>query len=245
MADLFFVNEAIVITQDTAVYGETPVVDDTEYDYILDIDITSTTLNDLFATRVFVQNSSEQNNAGENIFDVTLALNNSYVESLLGGNNVDLSSAKTDVTNKAAYSTIDSSVSQKMGLRLLEVMATKIFGHARARAAISNDTAFYLLKTAVSEALHDAVSNKRNDIFNQYVQYDRIEQNPSNDVTVNGVFNFQDTTLHIPMFLNGEMISSLSAPTDLLNGPDVGGLQVINGLYNIPMLLKFNQTPPL
>jgi hypothetical protein len=242
MADLFFVNEAIVVDQNTAVYGEVPVVDETAYDYILDIDIGSNTLNDLFSTRVFLQNSAEQNTAGENTYDVNLLINNDFVSAVLGGNNVDLSSQMTDVTGKAAYSTIDSSASQQLGLRLLEVMATKIFGHARARAAISNDTAFYEIKSRLAEALHDAVANKRNDIFNQYVQYDRIEENTGNDVTANGVFNFKATRFEIPLFLNGAMESSLSAPADLLNGPDVGGEQVINGVYNIPMLLKFNES---
>ena len=58
-------------------------------------------------------------------------------------------------------------------------------------------------------------------------------------------FNFNGLTFDFPMFLSGNMITSNSLTNEerelLQNGPNVGGTTLINGSYNIPILVKFHQ----
>jgi hypothetical protein len=262
MSDTFFVNSPFTISQNTDLYAETDISIFNEYDYILNINlskfndnnvITPLSINELFNDRIFKQNSNTQNTSNENLYDVTLTANLDAINTLLySSNSVSISSSNLDITNKSTYNTLTTG-QKLLGLRFLEIVATKIFGHAKARAAISNDTDFYrplsdegsLIKQ-IGEGINIALDTKKNTIFNKYVAYDRIELNPSNDVDDIADFNFEDTEWEFPIYFESTLTDlGNNVSMELLNnGPNVGGNILKNGHMNVPILLRFFVNTP-
>lgn len=258
MADNFFVNSPFNVTQNAQIYSVTVTTNANQYDYILGINVTAagwTSMNDLFANKHFIQNSSAQNTNGENNVDISLDANIAAINALLYGSNaVSISSDMSNVSGHAAYTTLTAG-DKLVGLRFLEVVATKVFGHAKARAAIANDTEFYSnangsIIAQIADGINNAISTKKSDIFNAYVAYDRVEENVNTnnasnefnaDAEANKTFNFADTNWEFPIyFLSTVDDNNSNADLSLLNnGPNVGGNQLVNGSMNVPILLRF------
>jgi hypothetical protein len=256
-SDSFFINNPFTISQNAQIYSETLLTNTSTYDYILEINIRDgafTTPNSLFNTRTYQQNVGTQNSTGENLVDINLTINTDMLNIILYGvNSVDISSTMNNVVQQSAYNTLIKGSHHLLGLRFLEISATKIFGHAKARAAIANDTEFYLPYTSqgsliqqISDGINNSIVNKKLDIFNYYVTYDRIELNPNNDAVSPINFNFDNTNWEFPIYYttvigdnnSGANLSLLS------NGPNVGGNQLINGQLSVPILLKFHAFIP-
>ena len=118
------------------------------------------------------------------------------------------------------------------GERLLEIVAIKIFGHPKARAAIANDNSFYDIEQ-LSIKVYDAFNNHRNEFGNYYMGiYDITE--PNNNTQFINVSNFN---IIFPFYLKG--ITHKKSIQLFKNGPNVGGSLLVNGEYNIPLLLTF------
>ena len=158
------------------------------------------------------------------VFNFNLSLTN--INSFLSSN--------SSLTSRSNSSTIiyglESSL-RPFGERLLEIVAIKIFGHPKARAAISNDNSFYN-STQLSTKVFDALNNHRNELGNYYMGIYDIQPN-STPQTIN-VNNFN---IIFPFFLNGA--TQKSSINLFRNGPSVGGSLLRNGNYNIPLLLTF------
>lgn len=276
MATTFFMNYNFEVTQNTAVYAQDlSAANMQQYDYVLGINIAAggwVSMNQLFTSRVFQQNTNVGGNNNENLVDISLNVDISNTKALLFSNSaVTISSMKSDINMRPAYSTFESG-EQKMGTRFLEIVATKIFGHARARAAIDNDSDFYQNNTTgggtdsiiaqIANGINNAVSSERNNIFNYYVELDRYANQanygspnnnnslPNNPVNYNGndldeaeTFNFMNTNWDFPMNLIGVIhdgnLLSAGNLDQVNNGPVVGGNQLVNGQYRIPILLRF------
>lgn len=256
MSDNFFINEPFTVSQNTDVYAKSANADETTYDYVLSINVNGVwnSMNDLFGNRVFIQSSPNENTADENNVNIMLDANVTALNSLLYSNGVvGISSSKTSIatTNAAVYGTLLSG-NHLLGLRFLEIVATKVFGHAKARAAIDNDTQFYAPASTTSSiinqivnGINNAVANKKADIFNMYVAFDRIQNNVNTntnaDVYANQNFNFDGTQWQFPIYFLST-VTDTTADSNLglvNNGPDVGGNVLINGSMNVPVLLKF------
>jgi hypothetical protein len=259
--DSFFVNEMFTVNQNAFFYAENNAATTNEYDYIFDVNISAvvadsltglSTMNDLFNVRHFKQNRADQNTTNENRADVDIEINFDSLNNLLHtANAVAISSTRTDVVTTYAniYGTL-SPGENRLGLRFLEVVATKVFGHAKARAAIANDTDFYRpLSSAgsmieqIAYGMDNAVINFRNTIFNMYVAYDRIQLNNENDVDQVVNFNFENTIFEFPIkfrsFIQDD--GSDNANMSLVNnGPIVGGAQLQYGLMEVPILVRFH-----
>lgn len=108
--------------------------------------------------------------------------------------------AEAAPSRKGVVIGMSDSATENIGFRFLEIAAVQIFNHARARAAIRNDTDFV---TSMRETVTD-ISDKINvytainadggvkdDIFNQYVQQNLLVNYPANDVDAVVPFNFQ------------------------------------------------------
>lgn len=253
MADLFFVNSAFTVTQNASLYAQNMPADYTIYDYILDINAGIggwTTMNELFNNKDFVQNSAQQNNGAENGVTVNLTANLDAINTLLFASNaVDISSTMTSVTSNAAYNTLNRNSRNLLGLRFLEIVATKIFGHAKARAAIANDSDFYRPSSVgsasiinqIATGINNSLQNRKYDLFNAYAQYDRIQDNNTNDVEVSANFNFDNTNWEFPIFFVSQLqdIGADGNLSELNNGPSVGGNTLTSGTMNVPILLRF------
>jgi hypothetical protein len=263
----FFVNAPFNISQNTQLYAQNlDVPTFSSYDYILNIDAGIAewnTMNQLFSERSFEQVSPTQNTAGEDIYNINLALNMNGVTNLLHSRSaVEIYSQNSAVSSSAAYTTLSAGKSL-LGLRFLEILATKIFGHSQARAAIANDSAFYQnsansLIQQIASGLNNALQAKQNDIFNSYVETGRVANQAQlitnnnvdvgNDVNMYQTFNFGNSNWEFPMVLTGNLIN-MESNHDLAtinNGPTtVGGNLLVNGQYGVPILLKFhlNQAP--
>jgi hypothetical protein len=117
--------------------------------------------------------------------------------------------------------------------RLLEIAATKIFGHPKARAAISNDITFTDI-SGLAQKISDSFNQHKNDFGDYYMGVMDINTTNSESQPIN-VSNFD---IIFPFNLKG---STLSNPNTIYqrNGPNVGGTLLQNGIYDIPLLLQF------
>jgi hypothetical protein len=227
----FFINDVITVTQGTSLYsnnGESSA-NTSEYDYVFNVAVANST--SVFSAATWIQNSLDANS-----YNATLTVDSAAL----------LSHLNTDVTSVAAgrgnNSTFDGST-QTVGLRFLELAAVKIFGHAKARAAISNDTDFTSsdsgkimdqIATGVDTKVTSSIANK---LFETYVSKDLIN---TNDVTSSQTFNLSGTIWEFPIHFT----SSLTATTltdGLNNGPDDNGVLLANGAMNdVPILLRLS-----
>lgn len=249
-----FINSPMAINQNTNVYGTFIAEGSYDYTFCINIATISPDITDIFANASFIQNTSNIDN-----YDINLTINPSIIFNNWNSsfNNQNLVSINVGNSN-IAFATLLPNTYQTIGDRLLEVVAHKLFGHGQARAAISNDHEFYQHDAKIWDHLSNTVSQNhiRNDIFSQYVAADRYRINPSgfNNGIFNDVFsdvgnwvnfNFGGLTFDFPLYVSGDMLLDPSlTPSEiaiLQNGPNVGGSSLINGKYNIPILIRFHQ----
>ena len=245
-----FLNNPLFLDQDTSVYGQ--YINEGTYDYTFVINVANfaSNITTMFANASFIQNSVNMDN-----YDVNISLNSdsNFLNWSSVFNNQPIVTVNIGNSN-IAFPTLEPTSNQPIGDRLLEVVAHKLFGHGQARAAISNDFQFYTHDAAVWDHLANTVNMNefRNDIFNQYVATGRYELHSfaNNGVDSNDVdnwinFNFDGMTFDYPLYLTGNMLTDPSiTPAELsliTNGPNVGGTKLVNGLYNIPILIRFTQ----
>lgn len=194
-------------------YDPTQNINDLEFDYIIQL---KGSLDNLFNTRQF--------DITENSLFVNLILNNQYYETMF--NNTKMSteteSQITGISNSTDFNT-----------RILEILALKIFGHAGARAAISNDT--YITNNLYNNLylhINKVIDSHKFDMYNQYnkeiLPYFNYEQLTN--------FDFTDYTLSFPGSIYGKLSYNFKPKT-------IGGISSVsnNGEYNIPILIKLGQ----
>jgi hypothetical protein len=265
MTDHFFINDSFTISQTASIYSNNlPSVNTNIYDYILDINVAGvwTSMNELFAERRFM--TEPLGNDVVNLTDVVrLNVNRSKLANLLEtSNSISISSQKNTIfdTHASVYNTLEAQP-QLAGFRFLEIVATKIFGHAKTKIAIENSDDYYAnnynddynivnsLIGQIAWGVFNSVTNKKVDITNDYIETDRIQDNSNNLVftNVNGFprpfmeYNFNDTVWEFPIVFHTTLSStSNTAISELNNGPDVGGARLVNGEVNVPVLLRFS-----
>lgn len=256
-----FINAPFTVHQDANAIG-TYLEEGTSYDYIFRVNVASLcngNMSLLFNNAAFSQNTSDLENV-----NINLVLDNSTTFTNWGNDFNNQSLVTVNVGQSLiAFQTLQPDTYEKIGDRLLEIVAHKLFGHGQARAAINNDYEFYTHDAKVWDNLSNAVlvDGFRHDVFNQYVALGRYSSeansnsvnngNTQNDVNnMNGgdhwvPFNFNGLTFDFPMFLAGNMLTDASLTNSerelLQNGPNIGGTKLVNGSYNIPILVKFHQ----
>jgi len=230
----FFVNEYVVFNQDTTV-DQAPA---TAYSVDYKLTLHSVDLNTVFPL------TFQQNSIDVNAVDVTLnrspASNAAMVALVAAAKNTwALASNAAGVVSSG----ITAGVTLPLATRLLEVVALRVFGHAAARAAFRNDTAF---QTSVDEQLpnkiYNALNNKRNDLFGAYVNDDRIknEDDMNNSINMNlANFNMQ-FIVSITGSIKSDEDNSVITTGGLHNGYEAhGGVSTMTGgVYNIPVLVE-------
>ena len=205
-----------------------------DYTFIVNVSSFSNTITGIFSNATYIRNSSNLND-----YNVDLQLNTDIITNLNTTNTVTVFIGQS---NKA-FGTLKPTLSEKIGDRLLETVAHKLFGHGQARAAINNDPEYYSHDGEVWNHLSTSVNNNklRHDIFNQYVASGRYTN--SNDVNQSVAFNFDGLTFDFPMRVVGSLVYDTNltqVQQELLkNGPNVGGTLMNNGTYNIPVLVRF------
>ncbi len=249
---VIFINNPYEISQDTNIYGQ--YINEEggiTYDYVFKINVHTNDVTDI--TQIFSTATYTQDTTNLELYNVDLTLNTDYINII---NNTDM--VTIDIAASArSFATLNPYESEKVGDRLLEVVAHKIFGHGQARAAIKNDLEFFTHDGELWTHLANSVNTPtfRNDIFNQYVamgRYNTFENGEyvnnyndgRNDVNTDVQFNFTGLTFDFPLWLNGviNLDNRVAAnEADIFrNGPDVLGTKLVNGVYNIPILVKFS-----
>jgi hypothetical protein len=243
-----FINNPLLINQNTNVYGSY-INEGTSYDYTFSINLASFAgnISTIFNTASFTQNLI-------NLEDVNIDL--SINPSTTFANWTRFNNKRTVTLglgqSNVAFATLQPTIPHSIGDRLLEVIAHKVFGHGQSRTAINNDSEFYTHDGELWNHLSNSISlpNIKHDIFNQYVGSGRYQSTAMNDLNVTDVngssvnFNFQGFTFDYPLFVAGNILTEASLTTDevnlITNGPYVGGTSLVNGLYNIPILVSFH-----
>lgn len=225
MSVVYFYNEVFDINTDTQLYAENRLVyNDQLYDYIITI---NGSLNCLFAIKSYQQDPTSINNV-----IVNFEINNNYY------NNYYITTNITTATNALINGVLVEECD--FDTRVLEILALKIFGHARARAAISNDTdIIHDLQNEFYNHINNVVQTHKYDIFNQYVQLDKPQMR-RNDVNRPANFNFTNGVFAFPCYISGSLVDKSNLSNELLNGPKTGISSVENGDYNIPILIKIS-----
>jgi len=250
----FFIDEEIIINQNTIVNAQIINANESNYEYVLDI---NTNMNNLFNSRTYIQNATNQEN-----IDLNISTNIDYINSLLAGN-VAIYSVNESILNSInVYNQLDKSP-DSVGQKLLEIVATKIFGDSTGIAGISNQLSFIDIDTnpnnntvgyRINTGINNALVNLGNILFDQYVASDKYSNDIiariNNDTTTPYDFNFLSSIIDIPLRLTGELeinsnngvlnFSQAEFASAIMNGPDVGGSLLVNGAYNITFLLKFH-----
>lgn len=156
-----------------------------------------TSLNQLFNSRTYKQNSTN----AENI-DINLSINDTYVATLFN-------SVENAVGGSSGNFIGIQSTAATFSQRLLEMVALKVFNHAKARAAIANDNDFSGLHTQVTTHLSTSFTNSdlRNNFFEQYIQSQEIlNADGQNDVDAFVNFNLASSQIFIYGNLSGSII---------------------------------------
>jgi hypothetical protein len=235
----FFLAAPIVINYDTAVVVSSIDINYNEYEYMLGVNITrlinpytnlSYAMNDLFNARTYTRN-------GDGI-DIAINTSNDEVYYLLTSNIITMTSADNTIAAPGTSYSLLPSRPESVGKRLLEIIATKIFGNPYASIAFSN-TIEYLgdreIKTitmdntqiteiyeyeysipaqAITNGLYNSISSNGMNFFKQYVSSGKISIDTRckierNDTSLVTLFNMQKTEVDLPIFFTGSMTDSV------------------------------------
>lgn len=253
MSTDLFINKSLQINQNANLYGANLNDGESTYDYDyvfkIHVDGFASNITDIFTNATFKQNSSNTQDVNINL---TINSSATYTNFETMFNQIDIVTV-TQGLSSVNFNSLKPTIGQKIGDRLLEVVAHKLFGHGQARAAIKNDPAFYNHDAKIWDHLCNSLQDSviQHDIFNEYVATGRYNANSTtysndlNDLDTFENFNFNGLIFGFPFWLNGtlELDDSLSTAEKniIKNGPTVGGTSLLNGNYNIPILIQFTQ----
>ena len=237
--DSLFINNPLYITQNT----NNAYIPSTNYnyDYAITINLASLPgvngdITHIFKSSSFTQNTLNietyntnmnilpSNNLNNFIFNWT-DINQQMLMKIRPGNSI------------VGFGTFPIA-NNKMGDRILEILAHKLFGNAQSNDAIDNSSEFYTHDYKIWDHLSESISNNQtqNDIMNQYISLGRISNSNSN-------FNFDGLSFDYLLQIDGSLLLNNSIPSNKAsifnNGPDLGGTRLVNGQYEIPILMKF------
>jgi hypothetical protein len=253
-SNYIFINNPYTISQDVDIYGSHLYNNIYNYDYIFSINILS--FNNIFSNASF-----KQNDINIDEYDINISLldsnhfknwnsffnNQSIVKIAAGDSNIGFGSFNTNPL--------------KIGDRLLEIIAHKLFGHAQAHAAIKNDNSFYSHDNKLWDHLSNSISQTtfRNDIFNQYVITGRYNTILSGKVETQTSKIYYDVSnpLNIPLIgwyqfnsLDNYLLDSSGNNYNLINnnseykiGSPTGGYASFTGItttLQIPNIINLN-----
>lgn len=181
-------------------------------------------LNSGLTNKMNLFNTATVTGTGNNISNVNLVINQTQFLSILTTNKTGISQS-----NNSRFLGFDRN-NTPFGTRLLEIMATKVFGHAKARAAIANDAEFYNMNTIIPR-IQNSFNVEKNNIAQYYMNATGtiLNGNTSNLPVSNANFI-------IPVYLVGNTRSLFTKDIIIADCASAGGSLIKNGVYNIPLL---------
>jgi hypothetical protein len=216
-------------------------------DLLSDIEINMVTLNDVdFLLNFQVNNLSnlfpityKQDATNTDLFNVDVSMNHILMEEYLSNSiNPNWSTSKSN-------DVITSGLSGTGNLpnSLLEIIALRVFGNGKARAAITNDTLIDDSILSEKSNFFNALTNKKYELFKRFQQSDRFDSNSAFNPVI---MNLNNTRLSFPVWLTGSIAGpdgNVLSTFPYSNGYNsYNGLgKMSNGVYNIPILIRFFQ----
>jgi hypothetical protein len=225
----FVVDEYITITQNAMLATNVPITT-LNIDYSLSLEVNN--LIDLFNI------TYQQNSLNAEMYDINVVMNNILMNQYLNDiQNWSISKLNNNVVSVGLTNT------NELPKALLETIALRVFGSGNARAVIVND---YSINESVLSHTNDFYyyfNNRRNQFFQAYVASGRIS---GGDVSQSATMNLNNTRLSFPMYVTGKMFDSTG--NDLILNPYIDGYSsyngygtMSNGVYNIPVIIRFHQ----
>jgi hypothetical protein len=127
-----------------------------------------------------------------------------------------------------------------LGNRFLEILAIHIFGHAKTRSAIRNDTAFNQIPLTIKNSILNSLNfNVKQDFFQQYVGSGKYIY--SNDVDQYESFNLDDSIMRykIEFTVNDIFDSSGINLTSLTNENNMWHTNITIDFVHNPNIPRF------
>jgi len=225
MSFSYYFDEPFLINSQTQLYAEpNKLVDTNIYDYIITF---NTMFDTFFNSKTYKQDPQSPNNV-----DIDFSISsNEYINIY---QNTKMQPTETNAYIYGSMDTIDFST------RILEILALKIFGHAKARAAINNDTDIVNgLQNDLYNHIGSMLDRHKHNIYNMYV-YQDLQDLKQDDVDSPPNFNFNYDKIAFPGYIKGSLSNKNLLSSSLMNGPVHGINSVVNGDYNIPILLMIS-----
>jgi len=237
----FFINSYFDISKNVNVN-----VDNFNFDYILNLDLSL--YPPFIGMQTFFTTYNYTINSDSTIGIINLTLNKDLVKNLLTydfnkytkNGIITFEPGNIDVFTNPNFGILKAEPC-KFGYRILEIIATKIFGNCEDYVLIDNGIDFYKSDgVCLINQVIDDIGNLFNDdtVLNNIMT---IYQNDSHYINTPGTHNFYfyNSIWEFPMFYSDAVSFIDGNNTNNFNGPNMGGSEIDNGLYNIPILLKF------
>lgn len=226
----FVVDEYITITQNAMLATNVPI-STLNIDYSLSLEVNN--LIDLFNI------TYQQNALNTEMYDINVVMNNVLMNTYLNNTaNWSITKLNNNVVSAGLTNT------NELPKALLETIALRVFGSGNARAAIVNDYSINETVLSYSNDFYYYFNNRRNQFFQAYVSSGRIS---GGDVSQPVTMNLNNTRLSFPMYVTGKMFDSMG--NNLVLNPYINGYSsyngygtMSNGVYNIPVIVRFHQS---
>jgi hypothetical protein len=208
-------------------------------DYVLNINLgllnNFVNFNQFFNIATYDQNNNVQ-------LEINIPFINNLLYNSPGFITFDSTGANIDVVNNPAYLKLKTNTTN-LNYRFLEILGTKIFGDPTFTNKFLNSNEFindYNISDSIIRQVIDRIgnvlsdTNVTSDILDSYSQLP-VYITPTGKTN----FNFRNTIWEFPIYLKGNIFNELGVDANTYNGPDMGGSKIVNGTYNIPILLRF------
>lgn len=201
-----------------------------------------TNLYELFSNHHYIQNNvtsfiinlSYDNDQMNKIFDKTVTEPGFFgplMQGTLGQNAIGKQNGSINGTDQS---------NTNLGNRFLEILAIHIFGHAKTRSAIRNDTAFNQIPLTIKNSILNSLNfNVKQDFFQQYVGSGKYIY--SNDVDQYESFNLDDSIMRykIEFTVNDIFDSSGINLTSLTNENNMWHTNITIDFVHNPNIPRF------
>jgi hypothetical protein len=203
-----------------------------------DAGIATTRISDLFTTATY-----QQSTENPDVYNVIIVPDLAKLATVLNGSEPASTSPHLSLSAVAAAAPLPSRDGEvvKASQKLLDVMSLNLFGTDVAQAAITNDSDF--LAIDLPTLVNTALNADADQIFQRYVQLGGIA---GQDITQAQEIDFDRlniNSIQIPLRLNGEIMMTGTSYDWVFQKPGFTS-PVVDGVYNIDILLDFNVDVP-
>lgn len=197
----------------------------TKYDYILNIEIDNT-LELCSATINNTSNKSLENN---------IEVNTTIINDIFNKENVKLNNLNSECFVNGINKNKDT-----FHNRLLEILSIKLFGDANFKSILDNKNKDYLNKLFIDNIIMNINIHKK-ELFN-YLFNESSKDNVNID-ELNNSFNLLINKTHFifPIIFSGQFLDLEDILKPLFEASNYGGSQIIDGKYNIPLILEIKR----